>query len=68
MTAVQGDGAGFPDLVLSRRERLIFAELKAVKGRVAPSQEVWLKSLAGAPVEVYVWRPDEFKEIEKVLS
>jgi len=68
VTAVQGDGAGFPDCVLSRRERLIIAELKSAKGRVARQQELWLKSLAHAPIEVYVWRPADIAEIEKVLT
>ena len=27
-TAVSGDGAGFPDLVLAREDRLLFVELK----------------------------------------
>lgn len=67
VTAVQGDGAGFPDLVLSRRERLIFAELKTSRGKTSPAQDEWLKSIQGAPVEVYLWRPAMIEEIEKLL-
>jgi len=69
ITAVQGDGAGFPDLVLVRNGSLIFAELKSAKGKIAPEQTEWLKSLMCAPgIDVYVWRPHEINEIEKVLK
>jgi len=69
VTAVQGDGAGFPDLVLVRNGSLIFAELKSVNGKVAPNQQEWLKSLSSASgVAVYVWKPYEINEIEKVLK
>lgn len=36
---------GFPDLVLVRGGRVIFAELKAQRGRVSPAQHVWLERL-----------------------
>src|SRR5215831_8017338 len=44
LTAVQGDGAGFPDCVFSRRERLIFAELKSARGKPSVLQLAWLES------------------------
>lgn len=68
VTPVAGDGAGFPDLVLSRRERLIFAELKTGRGKTTPAQDIWLESLRGAPVEVYLWRPGDIEEIERILK
>jgi hypothetical protein len=37
--------AGFPDLVLVRSARLIFAELKAEKGKTTPDQDAWLADL-----------------------
>ena len=58
---------GFPDCVFSRRERLIFAELKAGRGKPSIEQEAWLVSLRSAPVEVYVWKPSDIDEIEKIL-
>ncbi len=67
ITAMSGD-VGFPDIVASRRERLIFAELKTAKGKPTPAQYEWLKSLGGAPVEVYLWRPAMIDEIETILK
>lgn len=45
-TPVEADAEGFPDLVLVRGKRLIFAELKSQKGRVSAAQQGWLDSLA----------------------
>mgnify|MGYP000098728519 CR=1 FL=1 len=60
--------AGFPDLVLVRPPRLIFAELKSEKGRLTPAQEAWLELLRQVPgAEVYVWRPADLEEIAAVL-
>src|SRR5690348_4419552 len=67
VTPVQGDGAGFPDLLLLRANRRIMAELKAAKGKVTPEQELWLESAMRAEFEVYVWRPADIDEIEGVL-
>ena len=59
---------GFPDLVLVRAPRLVFAELKRQNGRVRPDQKLWLGALqtvaaaveaacGQALVEVHLWRP-----------
>lgn len=69
-TPVAADGAGFPDLVLARRGRLIFAELKSTKGRVSTAQCEWLRVLRTVPcVGVHVWRPEDWTSgaIEAVL-
>ena len=58
---------GYPDLTLVRKGRLIHAELKSAKGRIRPEQEVWLSELERGPGEVYVWRPDDIREIEQIL-
>lgn len=68
VTAVQGDGKGFPDLVLVRGTRLIFAELKSAKGTVKPEQTQWLLRLGGAGAECYIWRPKDWKNIEAILT
>jgi hypothetical protein len=51
--------AGFPDLVLVRPPRLIFAELKTQRAPPPRGlQEQWLAALRGVPaIEVYLWRP-----------
>ena len=43
-TALQGH-AGFPDLVLAKDGRVIFAELKSAKGRLSDAQKGWLEAL-----------------------
>lgn len=65
-TAVEGNGAGFPDLVLVRNGHVIFAELKAAKGRHSPEQREWLDALLAVSVgshRVWVfddWRPAQW--------
>ena len=60
--------AGFPDLTLVRGNRLIFAELKSPRGKVRPAQVEWLARLDQVPaVEVYLWRPSDWPDIEKLL-
>jgi hypothetical protein len=65
---VQGDGAGFPDLLLLR-ERLVFAELKSERGSLSVDQQDWMFALGEIDAERYVWRPKDWEsgEIEKVL-
>lgn len=45
---IQGD-AGFPDLVLARKGRVLFVELKSEKGKLTPAQWAWLDDLGSAP-------------------
>ena len=56
-TPVQGDGKGWPDLVLVRGDRLMFRELKREKARVRPEQAEWLAILVDAGADVGVWKP-----------
>lgn len=66
-TPLQGD-AGFPDVVLVRPPRVIFAELKAEKGRTSESQQTWLAALMECNVETYLWRPSDSDVISQVLA
>ena len=59
---------GFPDLILVRRPRVVWAELKAERGRLSTDQRDWLRELAAAGQEVFVWRPSDFEEIQRVLK
>jgi len=59
---------GFPDLVLCRPPRLLFAELKTESGRLSSAQDEWLWDLGQCDqVEAYVWRPHDEKLILDLL-
>lgn len=72
-TPVAADGKGFPDLVLARSGRVLFAELKSDSGRLSVEQQRWLNELRGATPSqrgthsVHVWRPKDFDQIVRVL-
>lgn len=66
--------AGFPDVVMVRQGRLIFAELKSEKGKLSDKQQEWIDALRDgqkfAPMpnwEVYAWRPHQIEEIAEIL-
>jgi len=59
---------GFPDLVLVKEKRLIFAELKKEVGRTTPEQDSWLAALKATGVEVYIWRPSQLPEVVQILQ
>jgi len=66
-TPVSGPmGAGFPDLILCRGDRLVLAELKSQDGRLTPAQRDVLDVLRPA-VEVHVWRPSDLPAVLEVL-
>jgi len=59
---------GFPDLVLVRGDKVIFAELKSERGRVRPEQRMWLDALEKVrKVEVCLWRPNDWDRIVELL-
>lgn len=60
--------AGFPDLVMVKGSRIIFAELKAEKGRLSPAQLTWINALQNTYAEVYVWRPESLEAAYKHLA
>lgn len=57
VTAVQGDGKGYPDLTLVASGGVLFRELKATRGTVSPEQKAWLQALTDAGADAGVWRP-----------
>ena len=67
-TPVQGDGVGFPDLILTGRGRVIVAELKRETGRATPEQLAWIAAFDDAGVASFVWRPGDLEAIAKELS
>jgi hypothetical protein len=62
-----GSPAGFPDLLLRRPPRLIWAELKSQHGVVRPPQRAFLAELQACGQEAYTWRPSDFDEIQTLL-
>lgn len=67
-TPVQADGAGFPDLVLCKGKRLIFAELKSPRGVLSDAQRDWMAALMETGAEWYVWKPCDFDMIHSILG
>ena len=66
-TPVSGPmGAGFPDLILCRGDRIIAAELKSQDGRLTPAQRVVLDTI-GRAVPTYIWRPADLDAVAEAL-
>jgi hypothetical protein len=61
---------GFPDLVLAKPGRLIFAELKNNTRKLTPAQHTWLDVVAHTVpgVEAYLWRPRGWDCIVECLT
>ena len=81
-TPVKYDGKGYPDLTLIHPTgRIVFAELKAAKGRPSPEQSDWILSLCACAIQIneclnhdgervscFVWKPSDAQHIADVLS
>lgn len=67
-TPVQGDGKGFPDFLACRDKRLVIAEFKAGKNKPSPEQELWLEAFRHVGAEVYVWYPEDWPDIQRILE
>jgi len=62
---------GYPDLTMAQKGRIMFVELKTMKGRLSEHQERWLLALESVETnEVHVWRPSDLLDgtIERYLS
>jgi len=68
-TPVSGPmGAGFPDLVLVRGGRLIFAELKRQAAVLSIDQQRVVTALSQVDeISAYVWRPADLDAIVEIL-
>lgn len=67
VTPVDGPlGVGHADLLLAR-ERVVYAECKSEGGRLKKAQVQWLRTMRRAGAEVYVWKPSDRPEVERVL-
>jgi hypothetical protein len=65
--ALQQGTAGFPDLVLARAGRVIFAELKTERGQLTEDQLRWHLALRSGHAESYLWRPDDLDRVIRML-
>lgn len=61
--------AGWPDLALTHEQmgRFLLRELKTDTGRVSAAQTAYHQALRAAGVDVAVWRPRDWSEIEATL-
>ena len=68
-TPVQGSlGVGWPDLILVRGDRLMAVELKAEGKSPTVEQYDVLGVLNRAGVEIHIWHPADFDEIQAELT
>lgn len=67
-TPVSADGAGFPDLVITRPPELLVVELKAQRGKLSAKQREWLRHFDLCGIEWHVWRPSDWPTIEARLT
>lgn len=67
-TPVQADGAGFPDLVIVGRGRVVVAELKRETAKASDAQLAWIAAFADAGVSAFVWRPGDLGAIAVILA
>jgi hypothetical protein len=65
---IEADGTGWPDLVMVRDKKILVAELKVQNRPLTRQQAAWLQALEGAGVAAYHWTPNDWREIQEVLS
>jgi hypothetical protein len=58
---------GFPDLVLVRRPRLLFVELKREGKLPTEKQQAWLDELRACGQDARLWTPTDWDEIREAL-
>ncbi len=66
-TPVAADGAGWPDLVLTRGKRKLAVELKVPPNKPTAEQVEWLASLRATGDETYIWYPKDWGTIDATL-
>jgi hypothetical protein len=60
---------GFVDIVAVRPPRLLMIELKSARGQLTSFQQAWLDDLRACDgVEVFIWRPDDWEDLVRVLK
>jgi len=61
VTAVSGDGVGWPDYFCVKGPRALAIELKSDSGKLTVDQSAWLLDLKAAGVEAYCFRPRDWE-------
>jgi hypothetical protein len=59
--------AGMLDLILIRRPRVVWAELKSERGTLTDAQYTALVELRASGQEAHVWRPSDIEKITRIL-
>lgn len=72
-TPVAADGKGFPDLILVRpqskgKPRIVAMELKMPGNKPSEEQEAWIDAWRRAGGEAFVFYPEDWDQIVKVLT
>lgn len=68
-TPVQGDGVGFPDLLLVKPGVGVFyRELKAGRGALSENQKTWIHAINAAGGDAGVWTPADWVRIAEELA
>jgi hypothetical protein len=63
------DAKGLLDWMMVRPPRVLFVELKREDGKMTPEQTECFAKLSRCPgVEVYLWKPSDRTEVQRVLG
>lgn len=63
-TPAAADGAGFPDLVMYGRGKVMFRELKKDRNSYpSVDQKAWLEGLAANGGDAAIWRPRDMRDV-----
>jgi hypothetical protein len=68
VTAVAGDGVGWPDLACARPPDFFIAELKGLKGKLSLGQERWISTLRNSGIPTFIWTPADWNTIEQIIK
>ena len=60
--------AGFPDLVLVGRNRILFREIKTENGQLSSAQLTWGGALIAGGGDWEVWRPSDIELVKEQLT
>ena len=67
LTPARADGAGFPDLLLTR-ERVLAVELKTMSDTLRANQRAWLGAFREAGVVAVAWKPCDVDRVHEELA